>query len=271
MKKKVLLSLIVFTAVSSTGFIYRTVNASDHDDGENDSKARSLNLTDVYVYKENSSNLIFQMNSNPRSLPHQQYYFSTQARYEFHVTRVGSTATEKATAPTGADDFTMRFTFAAPDDNNVQAATMTVLNGTTEVGSAVGSTTTIANSITGGSSLTTNDVTIGGQSYTFFVGPREDTFYFDVERFFQVRAFLIDKFVNGNTSATLANTCDGQALGSTSGTESSPVQLFNPNDCAPDFTKGYNVNSIIVRVPIAALQTASQTTFDTWATISIPQ
>jgi len=99
-------------------FIYSLIGtttswSSDHDDGETDIKGRNLNLTDLYVFREgdqtgsdgDNSNLILIMNTNPRSVARQQYYFSTQARYEFHITRLS----DKNAAVTGSDDVILRF------------------------------------------------------------------------------------------------------------------------------------------------------------------
>lgn len=62
--------------------------ASDHDDGENDMKARSLNLTDLYVFREKDlnsritdDNLVFVMNTNPCSVAWQQYYWFVQRAF----------------------------------------------------------------------------------------------------------------------------------------------------------------------------------------------
>jgi Domain of unknown function (DUF4331) len=266
MKKQLIISLFVFLALASTGLVVRMVNASDHDDGENDQKSRSLNLTDHFVFREfdqdaaaAKTDLIFVQNSNPRSLPQQQYYFSVNAHYDFHVSRVA----DKTKAPTGSDDVTFRFDFGAPDATAfTQPITFTVLNGTTTVGSATTTaagganvTTNFTKSAAG--TLTTNTETIGGSSFTFFAGHREDPFFFDVERFFQVRSWLIGTFIT-KTSPTLAATCAGAGP-------------FNAASCAPDFTKNYNVNAIVLRVPIAFLQSSSETTFDTWSTISVKQ
>lgn len=52
--------------------------ASDHDDGEMDLKGRSLNITDLFAFRERDQNpaaadgdLVFIMNVNPRSLSRQ--------------------------------------------------------------------------------------------------------------------------------------------------------------------------------------------------------
>ncbi len=222
--------------------------ASDHDDGENDVKARALNLTDLYVFREgdqtgngaDNANLILIMNTNPRSLARQQYYFSTQARYEFHVTR-RSGPNEPVT---GGDDVILRFTFGAPNDSAQQPIMVTAI--------VDGSSSSASMNSGGGALLTTavgaspvvNEVNVGGETLTVFSGLREDPFFFDVESFFRVRAGALGI---------------GPAVG-----------FLSPAE-ATDFARGYNVNAIVVRVPIAFLAGSSgATTFDVWETISIP-
>ncbi len=50
MRKKLLLALLTAGICLAAG-----VQASDHDDGESDLKARALNLTDVYLFKEQAA------------------------------------------------------------------------------------------------------------------------------------------------------------------------------------------------------------------------
>src|SRR5258706_6698005 len=119
----------IFALVTAAIFVgvvgWVGVHASDHDDGKTHQKSRSLNLTDLYVFRENdqdsgaaAGNLVFIMGTNPRSVAKQQYYFSTNARYEFHLSQMaGSTGTA-----TGADDVTLRFEFCAPYATGKQAA-----------------------------------------------------------------------------------------------------------------------------------------------------
>lgn len=230
-----------------------SVLASDHDDGEIDVKGRSLNLTDLYVFREfdqvsslpNNKDLIFIMNSNPRSLPKQQYYFSTQARYEFHVSRVGA---NKATVPTASDDVKLRFTFGAPDSNDQQAMTVTAIRSGASDATAttVAAGTPILTTKIGGTAVN-NSFTLGGSTLKVFAGLRQDPFFFDVRAFFKIRSSLALTGEVGSGFAADAAT-------------------------AEDFTKGYNVNAIVVQVPIAFLQSATtDTVFDVWETISIPQ
>ncbi len=216
------------------------VNASDHDDGETELKGRNLNLTDLYVFREGDQNpsaspddLVFVMNTNPRSVARQQYYFSNKSRYEFMVSRVA----DKDATPTGTPDMTLRFEFAAPDASAQQAYTLTVLENGETVSTVSGQTTAI------GSEPIVNSADVGGSMVKVFAGLREDPFFFDVEQFFRVRAGALGI---------------GPAVG-----------FRNPGQ-AVDFAAGYNVNAIAVQVPIALLKGSSEaTTFDVWQTISI--
>ena len=96
----------------------------------------------------------------------------------------------------------------------------------------------------GGAAPIENPFLLDGSILSVFAGHREDPFFFDVEQFFRVRA-------------------GAAGFGP-------PVGFRLPAD-AVDFTAGYNVNSIVVRVPIAFLQSgAGETTFDVWETILVP-
>jgi hypothetical protein len=214
--------------------------ASDHDDGEIDLKGRSLNLTDLYVFREGDQNpnasqqdLVLIMNTNPRSLARQQYFFSTNARYEFEIARVQN----NDATPTGKSDVTLRFEFGQPNTKQQQPIKITAIrDGQTQVAQAM--TTPLQ------PQATVNQVSMGGTQMSVFAGLREDPFFFDVEQFFRVRAGALGI---------------GPAVG------------FRPADQAVDFAAGYNVNAIAVRVPIKFLQgRSSATTFDVWQTISVP-
>ncbi|MCC3420970.1 MAG: DUF4331 family protein, partial [Microcoleus sp. PH2017_07_MST_O_A] len=126
------------------------IAASDHDDGEVDIKGRAVNLTDLYVYREKDQNsgaadgdLVFTMNSNPRSVARYQYYFSTTALYQFHITQVG----DVNSTPTGRADIILRFAFSPPNNQGMQAVAITVVRG--------GSQTTTKTTVNGGLIATT--------------------------------------------------------------------------------------------------------------------
>ncbi len=222
------------------------IAASDHDDGEVDIKGRAVNLTDLYVFREKDQNsgaadgdLVFIMNSNPRSVARYQYYFSTTAVYQFHITQVG----DVNSTPTGKQDIILRFAFSPPNNRGMQAVAITTIRGS----SSTTTNTTVNNSLIASTPLNStavlNTVPVDGSNLTVFAGLREDPFFFDVEQFFRVRA---------------------GALGT------GPKVGFKPASQAIDFAKGYNVNTIAVRVPKAFLQAGTgANTFDVWSTVSI--
>ncbi|MEG3846905.1 DUF4331 domain-containing protein [Microcoleus sp. herbarium19] len=241
-QRTILAIQLALIAVLTPGIIA----ASDHDDGEVDIKGRTLNLTDLYVFREKDQNsgaadgdLVFIMNTNPRSVARYQYYFSTTALYQFHITQVG----DVNSAPTGRADIILRFAFSPPNNRGMQAVAVTAIRG----GSQTTTKTTVNNSLIASTPLNSNPVLntvpVGGSNLTVFAGLREDPFFFDVEQFFRVRA---------------------GALGT-----GAKVGFKQPNQ-ALDFAKGYNVNTIAVRVPKAFLQAGTgANTFDVWSTVSI--
>jgi hypothetical protein len=232
------------------------VVASDHDDGETQIKARNLSLTDLYVFREDwqtgdaadAGNLVMIMNTNPRSLPRQQYFFNTEAVYSFNIGR----QSDPDNAVSGRTDLRLDFRFAAPDANGQQAFSMDVVSVANELPvsqiTVTGGDTTPAAPLIGNPNPTpvVNNFTVNGQTVSVFAGLREDPFFFDVQAFFKVRAALAG---------------------------AGPLAGFAPTmDTSQDFAKDYNVNAIVVRAPIALLQSqgGAETTFDVWETISLP-
>jgi hypothetical protein len=174
------------------------------------------------------------MNTNPRSLARQQYYFSTNARYEFKLTRVA----DKEATPTGQEDVTLRFEFSAPNERNQQRIKFSVLQDGKEI-----STSSLRTTPLNSEKPIINQLGTDRGQLSVFAGLREDPFFFDVEQFFRVRAGALGI---------------GPAVG------------FRPANQALDFAKGYNVNTIAVRVPQKFLQgSTGATTFDVWETISL--
>jgi hypothetical protein len=250
MKNKLTKYMVTLALVSGGAWSYMNVYASDHDDGSQASAQNNLNLTDLFVFREDNQtgnaadkgNLVLIMDSNGHTPAGQQVYFSTAGRYEFHIGRVG--AGNVNVAPTGAEDAVLRFTFAEPDANNHQAISMTLLLGGVVQATTVDATHFLTTSLVEGQADTLNISTVmtANQNITVFAGLREDPFFFDVEQFFKVRA---------------------GALGQTAEVG------FLPAAQAVDGFAKQNVNSIVVRVPIALLQTAgSEPAFDVWETTS---
>lgn len=234
--------------------------ASDHDDGETTFKARNLSLTDLYAFVESwqdsagdSGNLILVMNTNPRSLAQQPYTFNTRAVYEFHLSQVKDSS--KTKRPTGSDDVQVQFSFAKADPSTQRQPiklTLTV-KGKRIFSGTVGTTTGLADSIAGTPVI--NSRTVKGSTVKVFAGLREDPFFFDVERYFRIRSFL----ATGNNS-----------LGS--GPTQGGPNVFRSDATAVDFTVGYNVNAIVMSLPLSLIRaSADQNVFDVWETIDVPR
>lgn len=266
--------------------------ASDHDDGELDLKSRALNLTDHFAFKTPigtapaaTDKLALVMYFNPRSLPGRQYFLSENARYEFHVTKVAS----RTAAADPKDDYVFRFSASPPQANGTQFVTLTVLRDGNVVGTHIGTSTAFEASKAG--AVTTNNATIDGTTgFQYFVGMRSDSFFFDVNRFFQVRSFLAQRFFGGaggagDATAGLGPNCRGDQFLAFNLATSPPttdptkeagtspdgdfVNLWNPPTCAQDFTKNLNVTAIVLTVPKSFL--GGGNVFDTWSTISVLQ
>lgn len=254
---------VITTAFHTTA----PVKASDHDDGETNIKARNLNLTDLYVFRQdwqdnsvadNANNMAFIMNTNPRSLPRQQYFFNTNAIYSFFVSR---RATQND-AVTGVPDIAFDFNFGTPTTDGQQAITVNIrrfTNGQEVTKETVnGGLTTPANFIAGTAipAPVNNNVATANGALTVFAGLREDPFFFDVDSYFRTRAALV-----GKAGPNRPNT-DGRGNGLlTAATDANAI----------DFAKGYNVNAIAVRIPITLLKGGTTNgVFDVWETISVP-
>lgn len=275
MKRILGASALLLAGIVAVAMTSRPGDASDHDDGENQFKERALNLTDHYAFKSpsNPAELSLIMYVNPRSLPGRQYNLATNARYEFHVTKIGA----RTDAASGKNDFVFRFEAGAADATGAQPIKLTVLKdmgGTlTEVGTHDGMSTAFAASKA--NMVVTNTANVGNVDVKYFVGMRADSFTFDVVRFFQVRNFLAGRFFGkggnrGAANATLPPNCEGDPLlaGPAQDPDGDFVNLWNPPSCAPDFTHNLNVTAIVLNVPIAQL---GGTIFDTWSTVSVAQ
>ena len=169
-KKSLVLPVTALVTALMAGATPQLVKASDHDDGETDSKARALNLTDHFAIKS-GTDLSLVMYFNPRSLPGRQYSLSTNARYDFHVSRVAT----RATAPTASEDWIFRFEGGTPDATGAQKITLTVIKGGAVMGTHSGMSTTFAASKA--NTIVTNTGT-AGIDFKYFVGQRADSFHF---------------------------------------------------------------------------------------------
>jgi len=240
-RSRLWLSALAVLALAALVVSPRLLVASNHDDGEIDMKGRALHTTDFFVFRDQDQNpgaasgdLVFIMNVNPRSLPRQEYNFSTNAQYDIHVTRVMN----NDAMPTGKTDAMLRFEFGAPAADASQPIKVTAVRDGVTSASGMGAARTTP--LAAASAPIVTPINVSGGTLSVFAGLREDPFFFDVEQFFRVRA---------------------GALGI------GPKVGFR--DPGYDFTAGYNVLSIAVRVPRAWLAgSTAVTTFDAWTSVS---
>ncbi len=278
--KKMLASVALGAAVLGSVLGSGLATASDHDDispppelgGPATSGAN--NLTDLYVFRKGEEatgetaddageTLVFIMNSYGRIPAGQEAAFNTNARYTFHASRFMGDPYTQSPSATPSDDVQLRFEFGAPDANNQQKMTVYLTaDGNTSV-----ATNTVAPTL-GGDILTTsnagranpvaNDVIINGQTIKVFAGVRQDPFFFDVLKFLSLRLDV----ANGDNNITNFFGADNDATTANAGDATTPI----------DFTRNFNVLSIVVEVPRSLLQGGTTaTTFDIWETMSIPQ
>jgi len=249
--KSIAWSLLGLISIAGGSLLVAHTHASDHDDGSQSQRDNTLNLTDLFAFREDnqtgagadSANLMLIMNSHGHTPAGQQAFFNTGAYYDFHLTRVTSANVD--TTPSGKDDNIIRFSFGDPDAKQRQPVTVSMVID----GKMVNSTQTIPAFTTSLADAKAGEMKLNtlswpnGMTTAFSAGLREDPFFFDVDQFFKVRA-------------------GAAGLG--------PLANFrSPEEAVDGFAK-QNVNSIIVRQPIAMLQTsANEPVFDIWETTTL--
>ncbi len=225
--------------------------------------ADTLSLIDLYAFKEgdqtgsalDNTSLVLVLGAGPHSLPQEQAYFSAKAHYDFHITRVAV----KNSAPAVRDDVVLRFDFGAPDaTTHRQAITVAAIRG--GQGTLVSSlakdgkpivTTSLSDIKSDPTAVVTNTVTLGTVDMTLFAGLREDASFHDAAQLSRVRAYV---------AGAASSVSGASSVGS--------GDPFRAVDKAVDAAKGFNVNAIVVRVPLGLLQANGETIFDVWATVS---
>lgn len=260
MKLKMFVNALKVTALIAVLVSPTMALGSDHDDGVSPLKPRNRNITDVYAFREDNQtgnsgdaeNLIVIMNSNPRAPGGRQEYFDSQAKYEINFSTLAGSA--KNQTPNGQRDFQFSFGFSEPDANNHQKISLKVFRrASSSTLETLGEgqlqdmmdnnrfsnyTTTLAESKAGSENMNRFRLK-GGAVVEVFAGLREDPFFFDVDQFLKVRA--------------------GAA-------RMGPKTSFRGPLSAVDFTVGYNVNTIAVRIPLSMLELP---VLDIWTTVSV--
>jgi hypothetical protein len=225
-------------ALAGTGTGIGIARASDHQDNPLVELNPAMDMTDVYAFPGSSPDRIaLVLNSwaflTPAQTPSTS--FDPNLLYQFKVDNTGDAKEDKVIQivfkGTGANQTVeVRGPVAPPV---IGAMNNQIANATPAVTGAV-------NQVLGSSS-----------GIQVFAGAREEPFFIDLEQFFRL---LPDREPSTGTLSALPDTA-------TAGS-------FRSAAAAVDFTKGFNVLSIVVELPTAMLTAGGSAKLGIWGTIS---
>ena len=214
-----------------TLYVNHGARASDHQDSPVTVNRPGADITDPYIFPapDNPNNVVISMNVHPLIPPGQAMstYFDPGVVYQMNFDGVDENS--KSLAQSITQSYVMQFVAGTPGSNQ----SITVYGPAHP--STLGNQTTLVPS--SGQGTINKPFTVGNMK--IFAGAREDPFFFDLSQFLKI---LPDRN-GGNTAPSCLpklgnNTCP---------------QGFNPPGVATDTLKGFNVLSIVVEMPRAAL------------------
>jgi len=210
--------------------------ASDHQDTPDVELNPEMDMTDLYVFPSpTAGRIVLVMNSwgvlSPAETP--TTYFDPNILYQFKIDNNAD----------GIEDRVIQVTF-----NGYSAAQTVEVRGPVAppvVGAMMNKVSTSAPSVTGATRTTIGSAS-GMQVY---VGPRDDPFFIDLEQFFRI---IPDR---KPVTGPLSQLPDAPSASS----------WRTPGI---DFLTGFNVQSIIIELPVSDLTGTSGPNFGVWATMS---
>jgi hypothetical protein len=238
--RKRALALLAAVAVIAAGstIAVRRASASDHQDNPLVELNPSLDMTDVYAFPgATSGRIALVLNSwaflTPAQTPTTS--FDPNLLYQFKIDNSGD----------AKEDLVIQVTFNGTGPNQ----TVTVRGPIAPpVQGAMGNTiSTAAPTVTGN----VNTVLGTASGIQVFAGAREEPFFIDLEQFFRI---IPDRKPSTGVLGQLPDTA-------TAGT-------FRTAANAVDFTKGFNVLSIVVELPATMLTNGGNSKIGVWGTIS---
>ena len=239
-RRKRTIALFAAVAVIAAGstIAVRRAGASDHQDNPLVELNPSLDMTDVYAFPgATSGRIALVLNSwaflTPAQTPTTS--FDPNLLYQFKIDNSGD----------AKEDLVIQVTFNGTGANQ----TVTVRGPIAPpVQGAMGNTISTATpSVTG----PVNTVLGTASGIQVFAGAREEPFFIDLEQFFRI---LPDRKPSTGVLGQLPDTA-------TAGT-------FRTVANAVDFTKGFNVLSIVVELPASMLTNGGNSKIGVWGTIS---
>jgi len=228
------LALAVVAALGSLGVAI----ASDHQDSPNVELNPLQDLTDVYAFPSpTAGRIVLVMNTRAFLTPAQSgsASFDHNQLYQFKIDNTGDAREDKViqvtfTGSGASQQVEVRGPVAPP-----------------VVGAMANTVATSAPTVTG--ALNTNLGTTAGMQV--FAGPRDDSFFIDLEQFFRI---IPDRKPSTGPLSQLPNTATAAG--------------FRPAGQAQNYVAGFNVLSIVVELPIADLTAGGSPRLGIWGTIS---
>jgi hypothetical protein len=231
---------VIAVVLTASGVLVKRSLASDHQDTADVELNPSMDMTDVYAFPGATPDRIaLVLNSwallTPAEAAPGVTSFDDNLLYQFKVDNTGDANEDLVIQVTfhgtGADQTVeVRGPMAPPV---VGAMRNTVSSATPTVSGKVA-------------------MVLGSSSgMQVFAGPRQDPFYIDLEQFFRI---IPDRKPSTGTLGALPDT-------QTAGTFRTPA-------AAVDFTKGFNVLSIVVELPVSMLTAGGTAKLGVWGTIS---
>ena len=228
------LALAVVAALGTLGVAI----ASDHQDSPNVELNPLQDLTDVYAFPSpTAGRVVLVMNTRAFLTPAQSgsAAFDHNQLYQFKIDNTGDAREDKViqisfTGSGASQQVEVRGPVAPP-----------------VLGAMANTVSTSAPAITG--ALNTNLGSASGMQV--FAGPRDDSFFIDLEQFFRI---IPDRKPSTGALSQLPNTPTAGG--------------FRPSGQAQNYVAGFNVLSIVVELPIADLTSGGTARLGIWGTLS---
>ena len=235
--RKRLATGLVLVTVAALGTL-GVVVASDHQDSPNVELNPLQDLTDVYVFPSpTTGRIVLAMNTRafltPAATPTAS--FDHNQLYQFKIDNTGDAREDKV----------IQITFSGSGTSQTVQVRGPVAPPVP--GAMANTVTTIDPAVTG--SINTNLGSATGMQV--FAGPRDDSFFLDLEQFFRI---IPDRKPSTGPLSQLPNTPTASG--------------FRPAGQARNYLTGYNTLSIVVELPIADLTAGGTSRLGIWGTIS---
>ena len=238
-RKRALAAVIaIATIAAGSAVLARRASASDHQDNPLVELNPSLDMTDVYAFPgATAGRVALVLNSwaflTPAQTPTTS--FDPNLLYQFKIDNNGD----------AKEDLVIQVQFSGTGANQTVKVWGPVAP---PVSGAMGNTISTATPSVSG---TVNTVLGSASGIQVFAGAREEPFFIDLEQFFRI---IPDRKPSTGTLGALPDTATASS--------------FRTAANAVDFTKGFNVLSIVVELPASMLTAGGTAKLGVWGTIS---